>query len=135
MNDDEAYGGRDYNSNPSLLSSILAKLSSLDDILDGLRRLMDETKTNTDKIASARNDMSSWLTSTMNNIQTELNAKLHTVLDKLRQHQLNQRAEGLKLQQEISHLKKEKLQLYQQITDIQKRIADTENIIGYDNKV
>ena len=107
--DDDAFGARDYNSNPSLLSSILAKLSSLDDILDNLRKLMDETKNSTDKIDSAKKDMNNWLISTMNSIQTDLNAKLHTVLDKLRQHQLNQRAEGLKLQQEISHLKKEKL--------------------------
>lgn len=134
MEYDEAYGGRDYTSNPSLLSSIIAKLSSLDEIMDNLRKLMDETKGNTDKIDAAKKDMNNWLISTMNNIQTELNAKLHSVLDKLKQHQMNQRAEGLKLQQEISHLKKEKLQLYQQITDIQKRIADMENIIGYDMK-
>lgn len=135
MDYDEAFGARDYNSNPSLLSSIIAKLATLDEILENLRKSMDETKGSTDKIDAAKKDMNNWLISTMNNIQTELNAKLHSVLDKLKQHQLNQRADGLKLQQEISHLKKEKLQLYQQITDIQKRIADMENIIGYDNKM
>lgn len=134
MEYDETYGARDFNSNPSLLSSIIAKLVNLDEILDNLRKQMDETKGNTDKIDAAKKDMNNWLISTMNTIQTELNAKLHSTLDKLKQHQLNQRAEGLKLQQEISHLKKEKLQLYQQITDIQKRIADMENIIGYDAK-
>ncbi len=134
MEYDEAYGGKDYTSNPSLLSSIIAKLSTIDEIMDNLRKLMDEAKGNTDKIENAKKDMNNWLISTMNNIQTELNGKLHSVLDKLKHHQMNQRTEGLKLQQEISHLKKEKLQLYQQITDIQKRISDMENIIGYDTK-
>ena len=40
----------------------------------------------------------------------------------------------LKLQQELSILKKEKLDLYQKTTEMQRRISDMENIIGYDVK-
>lgn len=134
MDYDEAYGSKDYNNNSSFLSSIIAKLSNLDDVLNALKSKMDETKMSTEKIDSDKKEMNINLTSNINNIQTELNAKLHSTFDKLKQHQLNQRAEGLKMQQKISHLKKEKLQLLQQITDIQKRIHDMEVIIGYDSK-
>lgn len=134
MDYDEAYASKDYNNNSSFLSSIIAKLSNLDDVLNALKSKMDETKMTTEKIDSDKKEMNINLTSNINNIQTELNAKLHGTFDKLKQHQLNQRAEGLKMQQKISHLKKEKLQLLQQITDIQKRIHDMEVIIGYDNK-
>ena len=44
------------------------------------------------------------------------------MLDQLKQHQINQQADALKLQQEISILKKEKLDLYQIINELQKRI-------------
>lgn len=134
MDYDEAYASKDYNNNSSFLSSIIAKLSNLDDVLNAIKSKMDETKMTTEKIDSDKKEMNINLTSNLNNIQTELNAKLHGTFDKLKQHQLNQRAEGLKMQQKISHLKKEKLQLLQQITDIQKRIHDMEVIIGYDNK-
>ena len=54
------------------------------------------------------------------------------MLDQLKQHQINQQADALKLQQEISTLKKEKLDLYQKINELQKRIQDMEMTIGQD---
>lgn len=130
MEYDDAYGARD--SNPSLLSSIIAKLANLDEILENLNKIMINTKEDTERLDQAKKEMNNNLIATVNNIQTELTNKLNNILEKLKQHQLNQRADGLKLQQEISHLKKEKLHLYQHITEIQKKIADVENIIGYD---
>ena len=57
-----------------------------------------------------------------------------SMLESMKNHQNIQRAEGLKLQQELSILKKEKLDLYQKVTELQKRITDMETNIGYDMK-
>lgn len=56
------------------------------------------------------------------------------MLNSLREHQNNQQADALKLNQEISMLKKEKLDLYQKqkINELQKRITDMEMTIGQD---
>ena len=45
---------------------------------------------------------------------------------------MNQQSDALKLQQEISTLKKEKLDLYQKVNELQKRIGDMEMTIGQD---
>ena len=52
------------------------------------------------------------------------------MLDQLKKHQINKQDDALKLQQEISTLKKEKLDLYQKINELQKRIQDMEMTIG-----
>ena len=65
-------------------------------------------------------------------IRKELYSKLNTLLDALREHQLTQQSDALKLQQEISTLKKEKLDLYQKVNELQKRIGDMEMTIGQD---
>ena len=54
------------------------------------------------------------------------------MLNSVREHQKNQQADALKLKQEISMLKKEKLDLYQKINELQKRITDMEMTIGQD---
>ncbi len=65
-------------------------------------------------------------------IRKELYSKLNNLLDALREHQLTQQSDALKLQQEISTLKKEKLDLYQKVNELQKRIGDMEMTIGQD---
>ena len=65
-------------------------------------------------------------------IRKELYSKLNTMLDALREHQMGQQSDALKLQQEISTLKKEKLDLYQKVNELQKRIGDMEMTIGQD---
>ncbi len=65
-------------------------------------------------------------------IRKELYSRLNSMLDALREHQMNQQSDALKLQQEISTLKKEKLDLYQKVNELQKRIGDMEMTIGQD---
>jgi len=48
----------------------------------------------------------------------------------LKVHQSGQRSEALKIQQEISILKKEKLDLYQRVTDLQRKLNDMEVTVG-----
>lgn len=83
---------------------------------------------------SKKDDLDTNITRELDKIKHELFDKLSRMFDDLRNHQMNQKAQSLKLQQEISILKKEKLDLYQKTTDLQRRIADMENTIGHDYK-
>jgi len=65
-------------------------------------------------------------------IKHEFLDKLSRIFDELKNHQMNQKGSALKLQQEISILKKEKLDLYQKTTDLQRKISDMEITIGQD---
>ena len=121
--------------NYSLMSSLIAKLDFLDKFLEELRKKMEETKDKTDKVALANKEMDQWLSASISRIYSDVTSKLVQVQEKLKSHQMDKRAEGIKLQQDISMLKKEKLQLYQQISDITKRLEDVETIIGYDVKI
>jgi len=54
------------------------------------------------------------------------------LVDRLKLHQTNQRSESLRIQQEISIMKKEKLSLYQKVTDLQRKLNDMEITVGQD---
>ncbi len=79
-----------------------------------------------------REELDASLTRDLEKIRHDLYDKLNRMLDEMKNHQSNQRAEALKLQQEISILKKEKLDLYQRVTELQRRISDMEITIGQD---
>lgn len=128
------YDGNMTEKNASLMSSLIAKLELLDQQVEELKRKILETKDKTDKVSVAKNEMNTWLINVFNTIQNDVNNKLSHVVEKLKSHQIDKRQEGIRLQQDISLLKKEKLLLYQQISDVTKRIEDTETIIGYDAK-
>ena len=138
MNDSYNYTntGKEFNkeSNSSLLASIIAKLANLDMILGSLRQEMDTEIKDLTNCHNQKNDMDNHLNMRLGEIQNELYAKINRMIDGLKEHQMYQRAEGLKLQQEISILKKEKLELYQRVTDLQRRISDMENNIGFEVK-
>jgi hypothetical protein len=123
---------RDYNQNASALNSIIAKLSNLDEILKNLRQVMNEEKNAVDTTKNKRDELDTNITRELEKIRHDLYDKLNRMLDDMKGHQGNQRAEALKLQQEISILKKEKLELYQKVTDMQRRISDMEITVGQD---
>ena len=123
---------RDYNQNASALNSIIAKLSNLDEILKNLRQVMIEEKNAVDTTKNKRDELDTNITRELEKIRHDLYDKLNRMLDDMKGHQGNQRAEALKLQQEISILKKEKLDLYQKVTDMQRRISDMEITVGQD---
>ena len=81
-----------------------------------------------------KDDLDTYITRELEKIKHEMFEKLQRLFEDLKVHQQGQKASGLKLQQEISILKKEKLDLYQKTTDLQKRITDMENTIGQDAK-
>jgi hypothetical protein len=79
-----------------------------------------------------KEELDTVITRELEKIRHEIYDKLNRMLDDLKSHQLNQKAEALKLQQEASILKKEKLELYQRVTELTRRIADMEVTIGQD---
>jgi hypothetical protein len=127
---------RDYNQNATALNSIIAKLANLDEILKNLRLVMNEEKNAVDTTKNKKEELDTNITRELEKIRHDLYDKLNRMLDDMKGHQSVQRAEALKLQQEISILKKEKLELYQRVTDMQRRISDMEITVGqeYDRK-
>ena len=122
----------DYNTNSAFLNSILQKLSRLDIQLKGLQDIFVECKSNTGTTDSQRKEVEVTINHEIDVIRKELYTKLNAMLELLKGHQIQQQADALKLQQEISTLKKEKLDLYQKINELQKRIQDMEMTIGQD---
>jgi len=123
---------KDYNQNATTLNSIIAKLANLDEILKYLRQVMNEEKSAVDTTKNKKDELDANITRELEKIRHDLYDKLNRMLDDMKNHQSNQRAEALKLQQEISILKKEKLELYQRVTDLQRRISDMEITVGQD---
>ena len=81
-----------------------------------------------------KDELDTYINRELDKIKHELFDKLQRMFEDLRNHQMNQKTQSLKIQQEISILKKEKLDLYQKTTDLQRKIADMENTIGQDFK-
>ena len=120
----------DYNTNSAFLNSVLQKLSRLDIELKGLQDSQKTIKTGSTDTSSQKEEMEVEINNEIDLIRKELYTKLNSILDKLKSHQVQQQADALKMQQEISTLKKEKLDLYQKINELQKRIQDMEMTIG-----
>ena len=122
----------DYNTNSAFLNSVLQKLARLDIELKGIQDIYKDCKRSDADTESQRQEVDVNINHEIDIIRKELYTKLNSMLDQLKAHQIQQQADALKLQQEISTLKKEKLDLYQKINELQKRIQDMEMTIGQD---
>lgn len=115
-------------------NNILIKLIDLENYIKELRL----TQTDTIKILQAVDNEKSQVVNELNDeisqLTTELNFQIEEMLRDLKKHQANQRSNGLKIQQEISVLKKEKLEIQQRISGLIKKISDMEMTIGNDVK-
>lgn len=100
--------------------------------LQGLQNMNTDCKKQSTDTKDRKEEMATSITNEVDIIRKELYSKLNDMLNSLREHQNNQQADALKLNQEISMLKKEKLDLYQKINELQKRITDMEMTIGQD---
>ena len=107
-------------------------MGRLDIELKGLQDSQKTIKTGSTDTSSQKEEMEVEINNEIDLIRKELYSKLNGMLDALREHQLTQQSDALKLQQEISTLKKEKLDLYQKVNELQKRIGDMEMTIGQD---
>ena len=131
-NEEEYALANDYNTNSAFLNSVLQKLGRLDVQLKGLQEIYKECKASTANTSSQKQEVEVVINNEIDMIRKELYTKLNAMLDSLKNHQTQQQGDALKLQQEISTLKKEKLDLYQKINELQKRIQDMEMTIGQD---
>jgi len=102
--------------------------------LEGLRVTITEQVKSINDTRVKKDDLDTYISREMEIIKHELFEKLQRMFEDLKNHQMGQKSQNLKLQQELSILKKEKLDLYQKTTEMQRRISDMENIIGYDVK-
>ncbi len=107
-------------------------MGRLDIELKGLQDSQKTIKSGSTDTSSQKEEMEVEINNEIDLIRKELYSKLNNLLDALREHQLTQQSDALKLQQEISTLKKEKLDLYQKVNELQKRIGDMEMTIGQD---
>ena len=130
--DEQYQTEKDFNNNSSFLNSILQKLARLQGELQGLQNMNTDCKKQSTDTKDRKEEMATSITNEVDIIRKELYSKLNDMLNSLREHQNNQQADALKLNQEISMLKKEKLDLYQKINELQKRITDMEMTIGQD---
>ena len=131
-NEEEYALANDYNTNSAFLNSVLQKLGRLDIQLKGLQEIYKECKSSATNTESQKQEAEVVINNEIDMIRKELYTKLNAMLDLLKNHQTQQQGDALKLQQEISTLKKEKLDLYQKINELQKRIQDMEMTIGQD---
>lgn len=113
-------------------NSVLEKLGKLQSELEKIIGIYKECEASSKDTKGRKEEMEIDINNTVDTIRKELYAKLNELLDKLKEHQRGQQSESLKLQQEISMLKKDKLDLYQKINEMQKRISDMELTIGQD---
>ena len=107
-------------------------MGRLDIELKELQESQKNIKSGTTDTSSQKEEMEVEINNEIDLIRKELYSRLNGMLDALREHQLTQQSDALKLQQEISTLKKEKLDLYQKVNELQKRIGDMEMTIGQD---
>lgn len=130
--DEQYQTEKDFNNNSAFLNSILQKLARLATELQGLQNIAIDCKKQSTDTQDRKEEMATSITNEVDIIRKELYSKLNDMLNALREHQNNQQSDALKLNQEISMLKKEKLDLYQKINELQKRITDMEMTIGQD---
>ena len=93
---------------------------------------MNEALKNVKDTELKKEELESEISREIDRIKHSLYDKLAKMVEDMKNHQTYQRGEALKLQQEISILKKEKLDLYQRVTDLQRKISDMEMTIGQD---
>ena len=101
---------------------------------------MNDTIRNLNNTKSQKEALDNTLARELEILKNELYEKLNNMITGLKNHQNSQRSDALKLQQEISILKKEKADLQQKVTgkfpslykELQRRNADMEVTIGQD---
>ncbi len=104
----------------------------MDERLDNIRSQMNDGLKNVKETESRKQELDLEIAREIDKIKHNLYDKLNKMVEDVKNHQGYQRGEALKLQQEISILKKDKLDLYQKVTDLQRKISDMEMTIGQD---
>ena len=120
-----------YTMNNSL-SSVLVKLDYLKKEIDSATEDKVIILKNIQKADKCKNEIKNMMVDSVSNITNNLEEKVRKMLVNIKNHSEEQRSYGLKIQQEIATIKKEKYDLLNQVSYLNKRIQEIETLIGYD---
>ena len=120
-----------YTMNNSL-SSVLVKLDYLKKEIDSATDDKVIIFKNIQKADKCKNEIKNMMVDSVSNITNNLEEKVRKMLVNIKNHSEEQRSYGLKIQQEIATIKKEKYDLLNQVSYLNKRIQEIETLIGYD---
>ena len=120
-----------YTMNNSL-SSVLVKLDYLKKEIDSATDDKVIILKNIQKADKCKNEIKNMMVDSVSNITNNLEEKVRKMLVNIKNHSEEQRSYGLKIQQEIATIKKEKYDLLNQVSYLNKRIQEIETLIGYD---
>ena len=130
------YSNNEMESNNNFnLSSVLSKLSDLNRMYINLSEIQ---KQNTERITYSdelKTNINNEINDKISSLTYMLEERVNSIMYLLKKtHVKDQREFGLKIQQEIASLKKEKFELQAKVANLNKRIEEIEISIGYDPK-
>jgi chromosome segregation ATPase len=110
------------------------KLNNLNDTVRQLQEQLNTHKKEVQILRSEKETLESVLTMKQQDTRKALTNELHRVEEEIKRHYANQKAEGTRLQQQVTQLKNDKTSLEKDIIRIQKRIEELELQIGHDDR-
>lgn len=110
------------------------KLNNLNDTIRQLQEFLNTHKKEVQILRSEKETLEQVLTMKQGDTKKALTNELHRVEEEIKRHYANQKAEGTRLQQQLTQLKNDKTALEKDIIRMQKRIEELELQIGSDNQ-
>lgn len=110
------------------------KLNNLNDTIRQLQEHLNTHKKEVQILRSEKETLESVLTMKQGDTKKALTNELYRVEEEIKRHYANQKAEGTRLQQQLTQLKNDKTGLEKDIIRMQKRIEELELQIGHDDQ-
>lgn len=126
--------GGGHNHHGDNTAHLKGKLSSLYETLRQLQEQLSSHKKEVQILRSEKETLESVLTMKQGDTRKALQNELHRVEEEIKRHYANQKAEGIRLQQQVTTLKTEKTGIEKEIVRMQKRIDELELQIGHDDE-
>lgn len=132
---DYEYGLSKENSyiNQSNLNSILIKINESFDKIQQFKGEMDKVNLGIETLSNEKDQTDQILEQELNRSKNDLVGKYKILQEAYRKNNEYQRKSTSKIQHELIILKKEKNELQQRITDVTRKIAEMEGLIGLES--
>ena len=132
---DYEYGLSKENSyiNQSNLNSILIKINESFDKIQQFKGEMDKVNLGIETLSKEKDQTDQILEQELNRSKNDLVGKYKILQEAYRKNNEYQRKSTSKIQHELIILKKEKNELQQRITDVTRKIAEMEGLIGLES--
>ena len=115
-------------------ASLKGKLTILERSINEIAGEMNTHKNEVSHLKSEKDSIQEQLKSKHHEVKNTLIQDLNKVEEEMKKHFSHQKAENLRLQQQISQLKTEKTVLHSQLITLQRRITDLEMQVGNDEE-